>query len=185
MAVIVRVASTDRVVIRTARLRGDRWENGDLLASEARPCASLACTDYLPVAIGWSGARYLAVWAVTNGPGRTGELHASTLDGFASRVAYLADPTGAAGDLGWNGTAFLLAYRAGGASFVARLSGSGSVLEAPARITATQAGSAPDIAVLQAGKAVVVYNRMLGNAPRVLAREITVSVPRQRSVRRR
>jgi hypothetical protein len=185
--------------VRVAVLR-DQWPGDQILVSVPRPCSSLACDDYVPLAIGWSGARYVATWMKSGGPGRYTFVESTTLDGQQPRsVAFVVShPAEIAGEMLWSGTSFLFVYRSRGVSsswlqtHIIRLTEDGDALDTRggprvSEIT-SDAGSPPDIALIRPNRAVVVYNRdatalNTGAATqRVLARSVTIN-PRRRAVR--
>lgn len=185
IAALYRTESSERVALHTARLHGNRWEDEQLLASAKRPCLSLACVDYVPIAVGWNGAQYLGAWSLINGPGRTGELQTSTLDGAPIRSSSLAEPYVKGGDLAWTGSSFLLVFGVNsgqGANYLVRIGDE----QHPTRFYyGADTFSPPDIVVVQPEHALMFYDHAVDHVSRVYWRDVTVVFPKQRAVRTR
>gem|GEM_PF-5105071 len=185
IAALYRVETAQRVFVRVATLRLG-WNDEQTLVSERRPCSSLACIDYAPIAIGWSGTRYVAVWMKLLGAGRQSYIQASTFDGHPHDIVYVASSwPEAAGEIVWSGSSFLFAFRSRGVSaswlitHIMRIGEDGELLETSIRLPeiTSDAGSAPDLALVRPGRAVVVYNTL-----RAVARSVVIN-PRRRAVR--
>lgn len=194
IGVLYRTETATQVAIRLATL-GSTWSEPQTLATAQRPCADSACADYFPLAIGWSGMRYLSTWVWTGGAGRGVGIEAAVQGGAVRRLlnSYSSSyaPDSASGQLVWNANHYLFLHRMAGVSssvpmtYVARLSESGTPLDVlDSRLTESDAGASPDLALVTAGRAVAVYNRLDGLTQRLMARSVTNKVTeRQRSTR--
>lgn len=178
--------------VRMATLRGNAWGSPVTLASARRPCTSNhGCAWYAPLAIGWNGSEYVAIWAHNIGVGFGWRLEAKRLGAEPERIVesyHYQQPAGA--DLVWSGSSFLLAYQMSGVtaswprSFVARLSATGAPIGSSVPLlTSGESRSAPALAVVQRDRAVVVYNREADLTQRLFARTVVLSAPRRRAVR--
>lgn len=191
IAALYRVETSQQVDVRVATLRTE-WYVEETLATAARPCGSFKrCLDYIPLALGWNGNRYVAVWKMSEGAPLGGFIESRVVHGGTTRIAAVYNYSGnIGGELAWTGSAFVLTLLAPGVSaswpvtYVVRVNESGAPIGSMERLSATEASSLPALALLRPDRAVVVYNRQLGLSQRVVARTIRLTDPPRRRAAR-